>query len=231
MTPILSDTLAPPSTATNGRRGCLAGLRRAFPSSRCISGPMYEGRVLGDAHRRSVRAMCGPERVVDVESPSSGSAALANRWIVRFLFLDGSAGFRAVQHVAVVHARPLRIRAPRRCSRQRAVTGHAEGLAQGGGDRRHAERLSTTFPSGRPRCDMTIMLGSALAKLAQRRNGGIDAGCVGHCGRLPAVRSRSSRTSTRLPRSRDRDLPSFSALRLLVLPSSTNAVKSASRQA
>ena len=81
MTSILSETLAPPSTATNGP---LAGAPRAMPryrSSFSISRPATRAlHVVGDALGRGVRAVRAAERVVheDRGARCPRSAAAAN---------------------------------------------------------------------------------------------------------------------------------------------------------
>ena len=71
-TPILSDTLAPPMIATNGRSTSPSSLLRNF-TSRSISRPMpLSATNLRDAHRRGVGAVRGAERVVDVDVGVAG---------------------------------------------------------------------------------------------------------------------------------------------------------------
>ena len=66
MTLILSLTLAPPRIAANGRSGASRSLD-SVAISRSISRPAYAGRSFGDADRRGVGPMGGPEGVVDVD--------------------------------------------------------------------------------------------------------------------------------------------------------------------
>ena len=66
MTLILSETLAPPRIAANGRSGVLEQLREHLDLA-LHQQPGVGRQELGDADRRGVRPVRRPERVVDVD--------------------------------------------------------------------------------------------------------------------------------------------------------------------
>ena len=86
MTPILSDTLAPPSTTTNGRSGSLSSLP-SISSSRVISSPATAGRQWAMPSVEACARCAAPKASLTKTSASdaswaanAGSLAVSSAW-------------------------------------------------------------------------------------------------------------------------------------------------------
>ena len=145
---ILSETLAPPMIAANGRAGVSRRSRERCDLA-LHQQPGVGRQELGDADGRGVRAVGGPERVVDVHV-GVGRELRRERRVVRLLL-----GVEA-QVLEQQRPRPLRRRLtassvpmPERVAGHRHVA--AEELRQALGDRAAGGGRRMTLPLGRPR--------------------------------------------------------------------------------
>ena len=176
MTSILSETLAPPRIATNGRSGARAPARgTGAPSS--ISRPATAcGTQLRNALGRGVRAMRRPERVVHVDV-GERRQLLRERRVVLLLFrveaqvLEQRRRCRPEPAPARWPSAPVadavrRELTARPSSRARcAATGSSENSGFG-------------LPLGRPRCDARITVAPVLERVLDGRERRADARVV-----------------------------------------------------
>ena len=197
MTPILSDTLAPPSTATKGCSGARRS-RDSISTSRASSSP---ARAL--AHQRhhagggGVRPMRRAEGVVHVDVRQAGELRREGRVVL--LLLGMEAEVLEQHHLAAAASPPTscsvvgadavgrqRDRPPETATPARrppaAATARAHACPSGGRGARRATSLRV-----------------ALEQPAQGRQGGVDARGVRRRRRSSSGTLKSARTKTRLP--------------------------------
>ena len=225
--PILSETLAPPRIAANGRSGRLEQLGEHLDLA-LHQQPGVGRQQLGDADRRGVRPMRGPERVVDVDV-GVGREGRGEGRVVRLL-LGVEAEVLEHQDLAGSEALDRVLRAdPERVAGDRDVP---------------AQELGQALPD-RPQAQAVLDLAVRPPEVAGQDDRGARAGgaalIVGMAARmressvtLPSASGtlKSTRTKTRLP--------ATSASRTVSLSidgqaatgrrAATNAIRSATRQ-
>ncbi len=185
MTLILSETFAPPRTATKGFSGELAA---AVRESRSPLQQEARGALLDEGHhagRRGVGAVRGAEGVVDVDVASSASSrakpsslASSSVWKRRFSSSSTCPSFSSFTS--------LRTPSPTQSSASSDL-----GLAEQLGELLAAgssDSAGSGFPLGRPRCEATM---TWRALLQQRVGWAAPRGCA--CRRSPGARRRAAR--------------------------------------
>ena len=174
MTPILSETLAPPRTTTNGRAG---SVEQAAEDVELASHqqPGHGRQDVGDALGRGVRAMGRAERVVDVDVGQRRRAAprRRRRWPSP---RRGSAGSRAAGPRRAVSARrPPRLRA----RRSRRPSRPACRAARRGARRPARAQIFDDLALRAARGATRARRRTAVEQVADRRQRGADARVVG----------------------------------------------------
>ncbi len=180
ITPILSETFAPPSIAMDGCAGFSVTARNAS-SSRIIRKPAARSAMkLRDPRRRCVRAMRGAESVIDVDvlaarSSCEKSRSLASSSVMETQVLQQD---RLARSPALATIRP--VTSPMQSGASANLL--PEHAGQVFGDRLEAQ-FRRMRSLGRPRCEQSTAAPPWLEDVADGIEAGVDARRIGD---LPA---------------------------------------------